>query len=129
MVARPLSQRLDTLTMTVAAAVLVPGGLLLTLVRGEPLWTADVASWLVIAYLGVVTMVVAYALFFTGLRSTPSGAAVLATLIEPVTAVLLAVVFLGERLTPAGLLIDHLIRRLGPGLQNRPDRLSTARDV
>lgn len=109
LVARPLAQRLDTLTMTVAtmsvaAAVLVPGGLLLTLARGEPLWTADVGSWLVIVYLGVVTMVVAYALFFTGLRSTSSGAAVVATLIEPVTAVLLAVVFLGERLAPAGLL-------------------------
>ena len=107
-VARPLSQRVDALTMTtatmsVAAAVLVPGGILLTYARGEALMTTDTGSWLVIGYLGVVTMVVAYILFFTGLRSTSSGAAVVATLLEPVTAVLIAVLFLDERLTPAGL--------------------------
>lgn len=107
-VARPLTQRLDTLTVTtatmsVAAAVLVPGGLLVTYLRGDALITADIGSWLAIVYLGVVTMVVAYALFFTGLRSTSSGAAVVATLLEPVTAVLIAVLFLDERLTPVGL--------------------------
>jgi DME family drug/metabolite transporter len=108
-VARPLSQRVDALTMTtatmsVAAAVLVPGGLLLAYVRREALTTTDTSSWLVIGYLGGVTMVVAYVFFFTGLRSTSSGAAVVATLLEPVTAVLIAVLFLDERLTPAGLL-------------------------
>jgi DME family drug/metabolite transporter len=108
-VARPLSQRVDALTMTtatmsVAATVLVPGGLLLAYVRGEALTTTDTGSWLVIGYLGVVTMVVAYVLFFTGLRSTSSGAAMVATLLEPVTAVLIAVLFLDEHLTPAGLL-------------------------
>ena len=107
-VARPLSRRLDTLTVTtatmsVAAAVLVPGGLLVTHLRDEALTTTDTPSWLLIVYLGVVTMAVAYALLFTGLRSTPSGAAVVATLLEPVTAVFIAVVFLHERLTPAGL--------------------------
>ena len=107
-VARPLSQRVDALTMTtatmcVAGAVLVPGGLGLAYVRGEALTTTDSSSWLVIGYLGVVTMVVAYVLFFTGLRSTSSGAALVATLLEPVTAVLIAVLFLDERLTPAGL--------------------------
>ena len=108
-VARPLSQRVDALTMTtatmsVAAAVLVPGGLLLAYARSEALTTTDTSSWLVIGYLGGVTMVVAYVFFFTGLRSTSSGAAVVATLLEPVTAVLIAVLFLDERLTPAGLL-------------------------
>ena len=106
-IARPLSQRLDALTvtiatMTVAATVLVPGGLLLAYLRGEALTTSDAGSWLLIGYLGVVTMVVAYALFYTGLRSTPSGAAVVATLVEPVAAVLIAVLFLGEHLTVAG---------------------------
>lgn len=113
-VAAPLSQRLDTLTVTtatmsVAAAVLVPGGLVLAYLRGEALTTADTASWLLMVYLGVVTMAVAYALLFTGLRSTPSGAAVVATLLEPLIAVLIAVLFLDERLTPAGLLGSLLI--------------------
>ena len=94
---------MTTATVSVAAAVLVPGGLLVTPMRGEALTTTDTRSWLLIVYLGVVTMAVAYALLFSGLRSTPSGAAVVATLLEPVTAVLIAVMFLHERLTPTGL--------------------------
>jgi DME family drug/metabolite transporter len=113
-IAAPLSQRLDTMTVTtatmsVAGAVLVPGDLVLAYVRGEVLTTTDTASCLLIVYLGVVTMAVAWALLFTGLRSTPSGAAVVATLIEPVTAVLIAVVFLNEQRTPAGVLGSLLI--------------------
>ncbi len=110
----PLSQRLDTLTvtsstMTVAAVVLVPGGLLLPLLQGRPVLTGDTGTWLLVVYLGVVTMAGAYALLFAGLRTTPSGAAVVATLLEPVTAVLIAVLLLGERLTPAGLVGSVLI--------------------
>ncbi|MFI7615562.1 DMT family transporter [Nonomuraea terrae] len=106
--AAPLTQRLDTLTLTtvtmsVTAAALVPGGLLVAYARGEPLMTGDTGSWLLIVYLGTVTMALAYALLYAGLRTTPSGAAVVATLLEPVTAVVIAIVFLGERLTPAGL--------------------------
>jgi DME family drug/metabolite transporter len=107
-VAAPLSQRLDTLTVTtatmsVAGLVLVPVGLTQGYLSNAPLTTNDASSWLLIVYLGVVTMAVAYALLFTGLRSTPSGAAVVATLLEPVTAVFIALVFLDERLTLSGL--------------------------
>ena len=49
--------------------------------------TSGTCRWSLIGYLGLVTMAVAYALLFTGLRSTPSGSAVVATLLEPVTAV------------------------------------------
>ena len=123
-VAAPLSQRLDTLTVTVAtmsvaAVVLVPAGLVLASVRGETLTTNDTTSWLVILYLGVVAMAVAYALLFTGLRSTPSGAVVVATLLEPVTAVFIAVLFLGEQLTPAGLVGSLLIVAAIAGLGRR----------
>jgi len=107
-IAAPLSQQLDTLTITaatigVAALFLIPVGLLVTVVRGDAFVTSDAVSWLVILYLGVVTLAIAYALLFTGLRSTPSGAAVIATLLEPVTAVLIAVAFLGEHLTLSGI--------------------------
>lgn len=110
----PLSRRLDTLTVTtvtmsVAAAVLVPGGLLLAYLRGEAMTTTDVRSWSLVVYLGVVTMAFAYALLFAGLRSTPSGAAVVATLVEPVTAVLLAALVLDEGLTAAGVVGSLLI--------------------
>lgn len=108
-IAAPLSKRLDTLTITaatigIAALFLIPVGLLVTAVRGDAFTSSDAVSWLVIVYLGVVTLAIAYALLFTGLRSTPSGAAVIATLLEPVTAVLIAVAFLGEHLTLGGML-------------------------
>ncbi len=113
-IAAPLTQRLDTLTVTVAtisvaAVVLVPVGLVTTWVRGDRFAVYDGASWAMIGYLGVVTMAVAYALMYTGLRTTPSGTAVLATLIEPVTAVLIAVAFLGEQLSGAGIVGSLLV--------------------
>ena len=103
----PLSRTHDALTVTtatmsVAAVVLVPGGLVAAYARGEAMTTTDPGSWLLLGYLGVVTMAFAYVLLFAGLRSTTSGAAVVATLLEPVTAVLIAVLLLDERLTAAG---------------------------
>jgi DME family drug/metabolite transporter len=125
-VAAPLSQRYDglsiaTATMCVAAAVLVPVGLGVGWLRGEVLVTADPGSWLLIGYLGAVTMALAYVLLFVGLRSTPAGAAVVATLLEPVTAVVIAVAFLGEHLTPAGA-VGVLLIMLAIGGAGRPGR-------
>ena len=93
-----------TCTTFVVAAVLVPGGLGLALLQGQSMTTTDVGSWALVVYLGVVTMAFAYVLLYAGLRSTPSGTAVVATLLEPVTAVLIAVLFLGETLSVAGAL-------------------------
>jgi DME family drug/metabolite transporter len=127
--APPLSQRHDgltvtTLTMTVAAALLVPVGLVLAVVRGEAMTTTDAGSWLLLTYLGVVTMAFAYVLLFTGLRTTASGSVVVATLLEPVTAVLIAVSLLDERLTPAvglgSLLIIAAILSLGRQSEELP---------
>jgi drug/metabolite transporter, DME family len=127
-VATRLSQRQDALTVTtvtisVAAAVLVPGGLVLACVRGEAMGTTDTTSWLLILYLGVVTMGVAYVLLFAGLRTVPSGAAVVATLLEPVTAVLIAILFLGERLTLAGAAGSLLILTAIGSLGRQPSEL------
>lgn len=124
-VGKPLSHRLGSQTLTtatlcVAAAVLVPGGVLVGLLRGEALGTADLKSWLAIIYLGVVTMAVAYTLFFTGLRNTSSGSAMVATLIEPVAAVILAVVFMHERLSWAGVLGCLLILSAIASLSRQP---------
>lgn len=91
-----------TCTTSVVAGVLVPVGLGLTLLLGQSAGTSDVGAWVLIVYLGVVTMAFAYVLLYAGLRSTPSGTAVVATLLEPVTAVLIAVLFLGETLSLAG---------------------------
>ena len=111
-----------TCTTAVVAAVLVPGGLGLALLQKQSMATADVASWVLIVYLGVVTMAFAYVLLYAGLRSTPSGTAVVATLLEPVTAVLIAVLFLGETLSLAGGLGCLLILGAIGGLGRRMEQ-------
>jgi DME family drug/metabolite transporter len=107
----------------VVGAALVPVGLLAAHLRGEVITTSSVLSWSLVGYLGLVTMALAYALPYTGLRSTPSGTAVIATLVEPVTAVLIAVLLLGERLSPAGLLGSLLILVAIAGLGRTEDEL------
>jgi len=111
-----------TCTTMVVAAVLVPGGLGLALLQGQSMTTADVGSWVLIVYLGVVTMAFAYFLLYAGLRSTPSGTAVVATLLEPVTAVLIAVLFLDETLSLAGGLGCLLILGAIGGLGRRMEQ-------
>ncbi len=54
-----------------------------------------------VLWLGIVATVVAYGLFYAGLRVTSGSTAVIVTLLEPVTAVVLAAVALGEPLTLA----------------------------
>lgn len=88
--------------MTVAALIMVPAAPTVGLARGDSLVATDAGTWAGLAYLGVVTMALAYVLFFAGLRTTATGSAAVATLLEPVTAVAIAVLLLGETLTPAG---------------------------
>jgi DME family drug/metabolite transporter len=126
----PLSRDYDavtvaTATMSVAGTtVLIPAALVVTYLREEPMATADKGSWALLAYLGVVTMAFAYVLLFAGLRSTSSRDAVVATLLEPVTAVLIAVLLLEEQLTKAGvvgaLLIFAAIATLGRQSEEEP---------
>ena len=80
----------------VGAAVLLP---CLALVDGPPLPVDPVAiAWL--AYLGVLTMALAYVLLDSGLRVVAPSTAVTASLVEPVTAAVVAAVVLGEALGP-----------------------------
>jgi DME family drug/metabolite transporter len=90
---------LTGLTSAVGAVVLAP----IAAVNGL-WWPSDaVASgWLV--YIGVVTTVVAYALFFTGLRTVASETAGVLTLIEPLAAAILAAVIVHESLSGLGIL-------------------------
>jgi drug/metabolite transporter, DME family len=60
-------------------------------------------------YLGVFTMALAYGLFYAGLRTIPQSSAVIATLLEPVTAAIAAAVILGERLDPQAVLGSLMI--------------------
>jgi drug/metabolite transporter, DME family len=69
--------------------------------------TGDVLA--LIAYLGVVPTAAAYGAFILGLRHASATGAALATLLEPLTATVLAVALHGERLTLAGLIGALLI--------------------
>lgn len=66
-------------------------------------WPADATSSAWLVYIGVVTTVLAYALFFRGLQSTPSETAGVLTLLEPLAAAGLATLVQHERLTVLGL--------------------------
>jgi DME family drug/metabolite transporter len=70
---------------------------------GEMGWSVSREGILLLAYLSVVTTLVAYSLFNRGLRGVRSGTASTLGLVEPVVAALLAFLLLGERLTAAGL--------------------------
>lgn len=127
-VGAPLSRRVDALTITtgimnVAALVLVPCDLLVAQV-GHVTLAAPPRAWLLVGLLAA-GVVATNTLMFAGLRRTSSAAAVVATLIEPVTAVVIAAVFLGEHLTPAGLvgclLIVTAIASLGRFEDRAPD--------
>lgn len=60
-------------------------------------------SWLLLVYLGVVPSALGYSLFLAGMRVTSATVASTATLLEPLTATVLAWWLLGERLTTTGL--------------------------
>lgn len=104
---------LTTIATTAGAVGLVP----VALAGGGPFVTSDPAALGTLAYLGIFTMALAYGLFYAGLRTTRSGAAVVATLLEPVTAAVAAAVLLGERLGPLGIVGSVLILAAVAGLE------------
>jgi DME family drug/metabolite transporter len=111
----PLS--LATASTTVGALALAP----LTLVTGVGLRTiGEPAVGLTLVYLGVLTMGLAYLLFYAGLRTAPGSSAAIATLLEPLTAAVLAAILLDERLGVAGVLGGVLILGAVAGLGRKP---------
>jgi DME family drug/metabolite transporter len=64
---------------------------------------ADAQSLGLLLYLGLVPSALAYAMFFSALRTVPATVSAVAVLLEPVTAALLAWMLIGERLSTAGL--------------------------
>lgn len=104
----PLAAQTDPLplaavTTAFGALALVPMAVTSALLTGGPLVTdrPTALGWL--GYLGAITMALAYALLYAGLRTTPSSAAVLATLLEPVTAAVAATLVFSERLSALGI--------------------------
>lgn len=60
------------------------------------------AGWGLLLYLGLVPTALGYALYLRGLRSVPATSAAILTLLEPLGSAILALLFLGERLSPLG---------------------------
>jgi DME family drug/metabolite transporter len=90
---------LTGVTSAVGAAVLLP----FAAVAGLGMAADGIAiGWL--GYIGVVPTVVAYWLFYRGLRSIASEVAGVLTLLEPLTAAVLAAIVVHEQLTPLALL-------------------------
>lgn len=107
---RPLARTTDplpltTVTTTAGAVALLPFAAL----ADGPKVTTDPAAVGLLLYLGVFTMALAYALLYAGLRITRSSAAVVASLMEPVTAAVAAAAVLGERLAAPGVVGTLLI--------------------
>jgi DME family drug/metabolite transporter len=119
-VSGPLSTRLGPLAITFASSLV--GAVLLApvvvLTRASlPRTPAAVAG---VIWLGVIATVLAYGLFYAGLRTTPGSVAMILTLLEPVTAVGLAAVLLGEQLTAANVLGGALLVAAVAALYLRP---------
>ena len=89
---------LAALSFTTAAILLTP----FALANGLRLPT-NFPAWGAVLYLGLVPTALAYSLYLRGLKTVPATVASIGTLVEPLTASLLAALFLGERLTPGGL--------------------------
>ena len=76
----------------------LPASLVLVLALGDPL-TVELRDTPVVIALGLIPGLLAIALYYRGLRSTPASRATLAELAFPLTAAVVGVVFLGSTLT------------------------------
>lgn len=79
---------------TVGALVLLPFALANGLTT-----SLELSSWLRLLYLGLIPTALAYVLFTLGMRTTKATVATIVTLLEPLTAVILAFVLFGEELS------------------------------
>jgi DME family drug/metabolite transporter len=86
----------------VMAAAFCLGAVLLSplLLTSDLRWLAQPGGLAVALHLGLITVALAYTLFARGLLAVPAATAVTLTLAEPLTAGMLGVFLLGERLTP-----------------------------
>ncbi|MEV6343932.1 EamA family transporter [Actinoplanes sp. NPDC051851] len=96
---RETAQDVPPLTLTTLACVI--GAITLAPIAAVDgvVFRPSTSSVLLLIYLGSVTTALAYAWFYTGLRTTSGNVAVVVTLLEPLTAAALAVALIGEPLT------------------------------
>lgn len=88
---------------SVITAVFTLGGIMLlpTLIGKDLTWVIQPRGLVVVLHLGLVATVFAYMLFARGLKTVPASHAVTLSLAEPLTAALLGLTLLEERMTPS----------------------------
>jgi DME family drug/metabolite transporter len=119
-ISRTTSPLVLTSGMTlVGAAALLP---CLALVDG-PRITGNLAALAWLVHLGALTMALAYVLLYSGLRAVAPSTAVTASLVEPVTAAVVAAVVLDESLGPVAVVGIVLVLGAVAGL-GRPSTAS-----
>lgn len=111
---------LTTGATTVGALALTPF-LLLAGSRDMPIAASSTGSLALLVYLGVVTMALSYGLLYAGLKTISGSAATIATLVEPVSAAVLAALLLSERMPPLGVLGAVLILSAVIALRPAPE--------
>lgn len=94
------SHPLQTTTVSFACGALV----LLVIALPNGLSPAlPTAGWLLLIYLGLVPSAIGYVIFVWAMRHTPATVATIVTLIEPLTATVLAWLIFNEQLSPSAL--------------------------
>lgn len=88
------SENVTALIFGVGALLLLP-----ILIGADLRWLGEIRGWLLVLHLGLVTTALSYWLFTRGLATVPVANAVTLTLAEPMTAGLLGVLVVGERLS------------------------------
>ena len=119
-----LAQQVDPVALTTCAttagALVLAPFLGIAAATSSPVISTRPGALALLAYLGVATMALSYGLLYAGLRTTSGAAATVATLVEPVSAAALAVLLLGERLSPLAVLGGVLILAAVVGLRPAP---------
>ncbi len=125
-----LAQRVEPVALTTCAtaagAVLLAPFLAVAAARSEPVLPSSAGSVALLAYLGLATMALSYGLLYAGLRTTSGSAATVATLMEPLSAALLAAVILAERLPWPALVGGALILAAVVALRPQEERPAPA---
>ncbi|EIF00032.1 DMT family transporter [Saccharomonospora glauca] len=107
LVTRDPVEGLDPLSTTafgclVGAVLLLPLLALSSVSSGDPLWPPRIDVLVVAVYLGAVPTALAYGAYFRGLAASRPVVAALSALLEPLTAAVLAALFLGDDLGLVG---------------------------
>ncbi len=103
LVSRVLAPRYHPL-LSITFAVCIGAVLLLAIVGLSTGFTVRYPGtvWALFLYLGLVPTALGYALFYQGVRQTTAAEASIASLTEPLTSTVLALLLFGERLGPLG---------------------------